>query len=81
MASFVIDNIDEILLQRLAKLAEKDGVSVEDEHRQLLESAVSQKEWDSMNAIELLLAIPKAEPGDPPLIDRSSPFGRELDLE
>lgn len=46
------------LVSRLATIAARDGVSIEEEHRRLLESALRSAEYERMSFKELLMAMP-----------------------
>ncbi len=58
MQDLILHDAPNELIERLAAIASRDGVSIQEEHRRLLKEALQRAEWERMNFKELLMAMP-----------------------
>jgi len=56
MAQLIVRNLDENLIRRLKRRAQRDAVSMEEEHRRILRTALQREGGGSFK--EFLLSIP-----------------------
>lgn len=77
MAQLLVRNLSDEVVHALRLRAAEHGRSVEEEHRELLRSSLLMGSRRKPDFKALLLGIPE---GDDELFDRSSDFGRAVDL-
>ena len=79
MPDLILHDPPPALLERLAAIATRDGVSIEEKHRRLLESALLSSEYDALTFKELLMAMPDVGDDEDFRMPRQPP--RPVDLE
>ena len=67
------------LLKRLAAVAARDGVSIEEKHRRLLEDAIRSDQYEGMDFKQLLMAMPDVGDDEDFRMPRQQP--RSVNLE
>jgi plasmid stability protein len=75
MPQLVVRNIEEKVVRKLRSLAARNGISMEEEHRRILRSALLEHAKDGKSFTDYLLEIPQAGENEPPDI-----FERQRDL-
>lgn len=81
MAQLIVRNIEDAVVRQLRMRAASHGVSMEEEHRRVLRTALLGEVKNRKSFSEMLLSIPKAtadESGD--LFDRQRDLPREIEL-
>ncbi len=81
MAQLIVRNIEDAVVRQLRVRAASHGVSMEEEHRRVLRTALLGEVKNRKSFSEMLLSIPKAtadESGD--LFDRQRDLPREIEL-
>ncbi len=81
MAQLIVRNIEDAVVRQLRVRAASHGVSMEEEHRRVLRTALLGEVKTRKSFTEMLLSIPKAtadESGD--LFDRQRDLPREIEL-
>ena len=79
MPDLTLHNPAPAMIERLAAIAARDGVTVEEEHRRLLEAALLGAEYERMTFKELLLAMPYDGPDD--IFERHRDKPRDVRLD
>lgn len=75
MPQLVVRNIEEKVVRKLRSLAARDGVSMEEEHRRILRTALLEHRKRGETFADYLVAIPQAGKNEP-----SNLFKRQRDL-
>jgi plasmid stability protein len=78
MAQLIVRNIDEKIVRKLKKRAGEHGVSMEEEHRQILRDALAPEPKPKRSFKEHLLAMPNV--GTDADFERQQDFGRDIEL-
>ena len=78
MSQLVVRNLDEGLVRKLKRRAAEQGVSAEEEHRRILQKALSEPDDDFPDLKLLLLGMP--EVGEDSDFARLRDLPREVDL-
>jgi plasmid stability protein len=81
VAQLIVRNIEDAVVRQLRVRAASHGVSMEEEHRRVLRTALLGEVKNRKSFSEMLLSIPKAtadESGD--LFDRQRDLPREIEL-
>jgi len=81
VAQLIVRNIEDAVVRQLRMRAASHGVSMEEEHRRVLRTALLGEVKNRKSFSEMLLSIPKAtadESGD--LFDRQRDLPREIEL-
>jgi antitoxin FitA len=66
MAQLVVRNLEEKVVRKLRRLAARDGVSMEEQHRRILRSALLEHAGAGKTFADYLLEIPQAGRNEPP---------------
>ncbi len=82
MAQLIVRNIDEALVRLLKKRAGERGVSMEEEHRRILQAALANRAGSEKAETfwEMLTAMPNAGPDEWFIHDRRLPGRAEAEL-
>jgi len=81
MPQLVVRNIEEKVVRKLRSLAARDGISMEEEHRRILRSALLEHAKDGKTFTDYLLEIPQAGENEPPdLFERRRDLPRPVSL-
>ena len=75
MPQLVVRNIEENVVRKLRSRAAKEGVSMEEEHRRILRTALLEHSKQGKTFADYLVAIPQAGKNEP-----SNLFKRQRDL-
>lgn len=80
MAQLVVRNLDPTLIRRLKERATAHGVSVEEEHRRILQSALASPELDVTHDILKQVLVDELGVHDERLFERSKELSRGSDF-
>lgn len=81
MPQLVVRNIEEKVVRKLRSLAAKEGVSMEEEHRRILRTALLEHSKQGKTFADYLVAIPQAGRNEPPdLFIRQRDLPRSVNL-
>ena len=81
MAQLIVRNIEDAVVRQLRVRAASHGVSMEEEHRRVLRTALLGEVKNRKSFSEMLLSIPKATAGESgDLFDRQRDLPREIEL-
>ncbi|HUS36726.1 MAG TPA: DNA-binding protein [Verrucomicrobiae bacterium] len=78
MAQLIVRNIEDKVVRKLKQRAGANGVSMEEEHRRILEAALFPTKKGKLSFKEHLLAMPNVGPDD--LFERQKDYGRDIEL-
>ena len=81
MPQLIVRNIEEKLVRKLRLRAAADGVSMEEEHRRILQEALLTHAKPGKSFADYLLEIPAAAENEAPeLFERRRDFPREVEV-
>jgi plasmid stability protein len=78
MAQLIVRNLEDKVVRKLKQRAGANGVSMEEEHRRILESALFPQKKAKLSFKEHLLAMPNVGPDE--LFEREKDYGRDVEL-
>ena len=80
MSQLIVRNLDPVLVRRLKERAVAHGVSAEEEHRRILQSALIPGEDPAKYDILKQVLVDESGPHDDGVLERIREFPRDIDL-